>query len=135
MNKRDALRQVVARAMRAPLAWGEFDCCLMPADLVLAVRGIDPGAPWRGRYDTALGCARLLQREGGLLSVMTRGAALAALAPTDAPQVGDVGVVRADTLRGLALVGAVRTSRGWGALGLNGFIVEASARPIIAWSV
>ncbi|MCR9218921.1 MAG: hypothetical protein NXI21_01725 [Alphaproteobacteria bacterium] len=53
-----------------PFAWGAADCLTTPADAVLAITGVDPLAPWRGRY-------RSRQEAEALL---------AALAPDAAPE-------------------------------------------------
>ena len=49
--------------------WGAEDCCLVPANCVQAMTGVDPAAWFRGRYETALGAVRLLREfsGGGLL--------------------------------------------------------------------
>ena len=52
--------------MHEPFEWGRHDCVLWPADAVLALTGIDHAAPYRGRYSSPLGAARLLRRELGL---------------------------------------------------------------------
>lgn len=127
------LQAFLDRATRTPFAYGEDDCCLWLADWLVWLGWPDPAADLRGRYRTALGCARVLRREGGVLAVVGRCAAVAGLARTDAPVAGDVGVVRAQTDRGETLVGALCVGRRWAMRGEG--LVVALAPPIAAWSV
>jgi hypothetical protein len=46
-------------------AWGSNDCALFAADAVVAMTGVDFGAPFRGRYDDAAGAALALRDYGG----------------------------------------------------------------------
>lgn len=56
------------RAM--PFAWGRNDCCLFAADWVKAATGEDLAEFFRGRYKTALGATRFLERKGGVRGLM-----------------------------------------------------------------
>lgn len=47
-----------------PFSWGDNDCAMFAADWVLKQTGIDPLAPFRGRYSTAAGSVRALRRYG-----------------------------------------------------------------------
>ena len=44
--------------------WGRNDCALFGADVILAITGDDPGAPFRGAYADAEGAARALREIG-----------------------------------------------------------------------
>lgn len=46
-------------------AWGEWDCCLAAAAWIERATGLDVAAPFRGRYRTRLGAARVLQAFAG----------------------------------------------------------------------
>ncbi len=48
-----------------PFEWGRNDCALFACDLLQAVSGIDFAAPFRGKYKSARGAARILKRYGG----------------------------------------------------------------------
>jgi hypothetical protein len=52
-----------------PWQWGETDCGLWAAGWVASVTGVDPCAAYRGTYDTPFGCRRLVQRNGGMLTL------------------------------------------------------------------
>tara|TARA_R110002012_G_scaffold101777_2_gene241138 strand:- start:187 stop:540 length:354 start_codon:yes stop_codon:yes gene_type:complete len=60
------------RAQQEPFRWGQNDCALWVASYVYEQTGVDPAKILRGRYKTALGCHRLLKKEGGLLAVSKR---------------------------------------------------------------
>lgn len=126
------LAAFLERAARTPFDYGTFDCCLMPADWIWLKRGVDPAADLRGRYATAIGCARVLAREGGVLAVFARCVASVGLEPTTAPLEGDVGVVDAETSKGREAVGAICTGPRWAILGRPGLIV-APFVPLTAW--
>lgn len=44
--------------------WGKDDCALALADIDIAVQGIDPAEPYRGRYKTERGARRVLGKAG-----------------------------------------------------------------------
>ena len=58
----------IARALplwaQTAAAWGKDDCALALADIDIAVQGIDPAAPYRGRYRTEKGAQRVLGKAG-----------------------------------------------------------------------
>lgn len=68
MQRRDdwasRLIATVDAADRAPFVWGKHDCALFAADCVQAMTGEDFAAPFRGRYDNALGSVRALKMMG-----------------------------------------------------------------------
>lgn len=68
-------------AMCRPWKWGKADCCTGACDAFLALHGIDPMAPLRGRYASEAEAEALIDARGGW-AVMTQGLADAAgLAP------------------------------------------------------
>lgn len=79
------------REHQRPFSWGVQDCCLFAADHVLAITGQDPAAEWRGSYANELGAGRLLQRLGGVRTLLDLhfGARVAPLLA----RVGDVGLL------------------------------------------
>ncbi|WP_146767950.1 DUF6950 family protein [Mesorhizobium atlanticum] len=44
--------------------WGQSDCLMTAAAGIEAVTGIDIMKPWRGRYRSEAGAARLMRKEG-----------------------------------------------------------------------
>jgi hypothetical protein len=127
------LSAFLAALGRKPMAWGEDDCCLMLANWAMALGRPDPAAHLRGRYTTERGCARVLRREGGVLAVVADCASRAGLREVSAPQIGDVGVVEADTARGVRATGGICLGRRWATRGDG--IVVAERRVLRAWSV
>ena len=61
-----------ARAQSEPFEWGKNDCALWVASYIEVMTGYDPAKSLRGRYKTALGCQRLLRKEGGLQALISR---------------------------------------------------------------
>lgn len=109
---------------------GVWDCCLFPADWVLAVTGIDGASPWRGRYHARIGWLRILSRDGGMLAVVERGAQIAGLSETTTPARGDIGVI--ETANGP--VGAICLGERWAVASSRGLWVRRAAC-LKAWSV
>ena len=73
-------------------------------------RGLDPAAPLRGHYGTALGAARHARRYGGFEAMARSLAAGVGLAETRDPRPGDIGLVDHP---GAGLAFALRTELGW----------------------
>lgn len=48
-----------------PFSWGTHDCCLFACDAIEAMTGVDPAAPFRGRYKSKRGAYAALKRYGG----------------------------------------------------------------------
>lgn len=49
----------------APFAWGKNDCCLFPADAILAFTGVDIARDFRGKYRSAAGAMRAITKVAG----------------------------------------------------------------------
>jgi hypothetical protein len=47
-----AYHQFLLSRAKTPFAWGVNDCCLFPADGILAITGIDVAVDFRGKYST-----------------------------------------------------------------------------------
>lgn len=124
------LDRFLAEAEAKAFKDGVWDCCLFPAAWVKRVTGIDGAAPWRGRYRTRLGWLRILKREGGVIGVMSRGAALAGLTETTTPMRGDIGVVHVADVE----TAAVFLGGRWATAGPAG-IVAIQVPFVKAWSV
>lgn len=130
----ETLAEFLARTACAPFAWGRHDCCLWLGDWLVARGYPDPVARFRGRYSTGLGATRLLNRRGGLLSLVAAQAALARLEATKTPQAGDVGVVRVETADGPKPAGGLCTGPRWAVLAPAG-LISAPMDCLAAWSV
>lgn len=79
-----------------PFVWGVNDCCLWPADAVLAMTGNDPAADFRGAYCNPRGAHDVLSKLGGMAAA---GARCGQEIPPLCAQVGDVGLVSSDGKR------------------------------------
>lgn len=119
---------------RAGWQWGDRDCLLWLATWAQRNTGIDGGAQWRGRYRTALGCVRTLNRSGGMVACIERGAILAGLVEADTPREGAVGLVDVVTARGVEPVGGIFTGRRWAVLTRAG-VLSVTASPARCWNL
>lgn len=117
-------------------AWGERDCLLWLGLWSQRVTGIDGGEPWRGRYRTALGCIRTLNKSGGMEACIERGATLAGMiiAQADGHSAGAVGLVPAMTPKGPDIVGGIFTGSRWAVLTRKG-VLSMRCEPIRAWNL
>jgi hypothetical protein len=60
------LHQFVLSRRSTPFAWGSHDCCLLAADAIQAITGVDIAADFRGRYsDQASAFAAIKTITGG----------------------------------------------------------------------
>lgn len=112
--------------------WGYFDCMMTLADWVNDCMGIDPGADLRGTYGNPEVCAigRKYRRDPELICRK----AFAGLDVTDAPKVGDIGLVRFKGQRWP--VGALCMGQEWGSKSEGrGVLVERPVAVVVAWSV
>lgn len=128
----------LAHASRTGFAYGRFDCLLWLADWATLNGWPDPGARWRGRYSAALGCRRIVKREGGLVAITAKGceaAGIPRIEPADiAP--GDIAVgALGDTDWGVSSLGLIRTGLGYAALLKDRGMIIGPARIEAAWRV
>lgn len=82
-------------------ARGKADCCMLVADAVQAMTGVDYAARWRGTYSTDKAAFRLLRDYGGVAGVATL-----LLGPAVSPALagrGDVVLIEAPEGEALAL--------------------------------
>lgn len=63
-NWERALSDYLASMRAVEYRYGEHDCGLFVAGAVLVMTGEDPGAPYRGQYDSAIGAAKVIRRNG-----------------------------------------------------------------------
>jgi hypothetical protein len=114
---------------RATFVWGECDCSLAMADWVRVRRGVDPAATLRGRYDSAAGAMRHVLRLGGFERMGRSLMAENGFETTDAPKVGDVGLVDHPSV---GPVFAIRCALGWAVKSPDGVAVD-TYQTIVAW--
>lgn len=132
------LSEFLAQSARRDFVWGEFDCLLWLAAWAMQRGHPDLGAPWRGRYATALGCRRLVKREGGMLAISRTGATGAGLAAVPAGEAypGDIGVgALGSSTWGDEPTGLLKTRIGWAALKAGGGLWIGPATALGVWRV
>lgn len=59
------LQSYIAEARAREFSWGDFDCCLFPCDVILAMTGLDPARSFRGKYKSKRGAYGQLRRQYG----------------------------------------------------------------------
>ena len=128
------LSRYLSRVAARPFQWGELDCALFAAGWAMQMTGIDPAADWRGKYSTEQGCARILKRHGGLLTLAANGAQRAGLISTETPSIGAIGVLEVETARGRDLALAIYVGSFWSLLSPDGLLM-VRADPVAAWEV
>lgn len=125
---RPALYAYLLSAAAEPFVYGRHDCALHAAAAVQAMTGVDPAAPWRGRYTTFRGGVRVLRKEGHEDHIAAVSAWFDETPPLMA-RVGDLaqvpgdggpalGVVQGESVsvllpRGLGLVPLTAADRAW----------------------
>ena len=65
-NWQERLSNVIRARREAGFAWGTADCTQFAFNAVKAVIGEDMGKPYRGKYTTAAGALKILQKVGGV---------------------------------------------------------------------
>jgi hypothetical protein len=133
----------IKASAEAGFVYGRHDCLLWLADWAVANGWPDPAAAWRGRYATALGCRRLVNREGGMMSIAVKGcrsAGLPRLACLEQMRPGDIVVGRSQIVSaGMGWAadepcGMLRTPIGLAALTRHGIAVGPGLA-LAAWRV
>lgn len=132
-----ALERYLRATASRPFGFGTSDCVLFIADWIVARRGVDLMAGYRGRYDSLLAAEALVRAEGGhggLPRAVGRALRRAELPRTRNPQPGDVGMV---VLGGGLATCAIATRRGWALRMDDGLasLPPSKLRVVAAWSV
>jgi hypothetical protein len=60
------LSETLTEKATQDFVWGENDCCLFVADVLLAITGIDYGAALRGTYSTEAEALAIVQEHGDI---------------------------------------------------------------------
>ena len=93
MSRDEALRSYLKTACEEPFVYGRNDCGHWVGRWVERCRGVNPFAAYLDRYTTKIGCARVVNRAGGLLALAHREfarAGMSGIEPSSAIM-GDVG--------------------------------------------
>lgn len=93
--------------------WSEHDCMMTVADWIERLHNVDPAKVWRGAYDSPEAAQAMAAREGGFAAGVTRALDGLPLARTDAPSIGDVGLVSAPLRWKNLVVGGTLAIRWW----------------------
>lgn len=128
----DYLRESAGR----PFALGRNDCCLFIADWWRAVHGVDPVAEWRGTYRTEEDKRALLDREGGMVALISRIADRAGTVETENPITGDFGLIKhGDTTVGAICTGTAGEVLCWAVRSETGVAFTSNPKVLKAWAL
>lgn len=137
------IEQALAAYLRAAVLrsfdWRLRNCHSFAADWVLQIRGVDPGAEFRGRCSTPRGAFRLIRRAGfrDLAECTAARMAATGIAQSDpaAAEIGDIGILLAIGLSdNPQQTLAIAAKSGWAALAPRGLMI-AKGRALRAWSI
>lgn len=120
-----------------PHVWGQSDCSLDVASWVALNGYPDPGAEWRGAYDSEASSRALLERRGGLIAHIGACASAIGLSPVLEPEFGCIAVVGAkhdERRQWSAIWQGFRWLVKWGD-GNAARWVPFAARPLAMWRV
>lgn len=97
------LQVLVEESRNKSFVYGQHDCCLFGADVVLAQTGIDLAADYRGKYKTLAGGIKLLKKAGYADQIDFLEKHLEEI-PTAFASVGDIGVVSFEGMDSVCVV-------------------------------
>lgn len=121
------LEALLRQRWAQPFEWGVNDCWLFVADAILAQTGVDPAAPLRSAYATAMGAGRIVHGIGGL----ERGVSSFLGPPLRSPMLacaGDVGLTGSGSL-------VLCIGERWVGPGARGLVLQPLAAAHKAWRV
>lgn len=117
MSRADRLAAFLDEVAARPFAWGEHDCLTgLLGPWVMRETGRDPVADWGRRLSGQVACCLAVHRAGGMVAFVTAAANRVRLSLTEAPQLGDIGLVSALTEDGRMMVGSISLGEGRWAL-------------------
>jgi len=124
------LTEYLREAAGRKFEWGRCDCVTFVCDWIVAQRGVDPAASFRGQYRSGAKAAENLAPNGGLAGSVAAFFDLAGLKTTNDPKPGDVGVVSMRRPTCAVYVGGGK----WASKGRRGVTISV-ANPLAIWSV
>lgn len=124
------ISEEITKHTHIPFAWGEKDCCLAVADIIIAYTGVDLVSEFRGRYRTARGATMALKRYGKGTIKDTVDTKLPSIDVSQAGR-GDIGLVKTDGGESLAII---FSQIAW-AMTYEGLVDLPLDRLVCAWRV
>lgn len=106
------LETFLADHARRPWRWGETDCSIVLADWAVANGHADAAHDLRGAYDDEAGYVAIMERNGGLVPLVSLCCARIGLERIDEPEVGAIAVIGAEVNR-VRQFGAIWSRDGW----------------------
>lgn len=87
-----------------PFVWGENDCILFAASAVQALTGNDLAASWRGKYKSEAEARKILEKLGGLSTLVSKSLGVQGIPNMAAAKRGDVVLTMFNGVTGLGIV-------------------------------
>lgn len=87
------LAEFLAENGALPYSWGATNCCLGPADWIVANGHADPAAAYRTHCESEAACRALIEGAGGVLPLFGNAVEQVGLTAIEAPVAGAVGVI------------------------------------------
>jgi hypothetical protein len=129
----ERLAAFIEQRRAIPFAWGTQDCMMFAADAVLMLCGVDVMAQYRGAYATEAEGDALLDRDGGMETILATAAQAAGLAER-APKLaqrGDLVLVE----HGNLLMAGIVTGTAVAVTGADGVAFVSTRKITRAWAV
>lgn len=137
-NREYSVEEIITKAIEAvlgkPVTWGRDDCCLWVADIAKGMIGVDPAAPWRGKYDSPEGAEKVMPL--GLVNTVS-GRFRELKWPRISigrSQVGDIGIARHDRTPAAVVVKS-HMEDWWIGRGDDGVTYVPPEHVICAWAI
>lgn len=140
-ERADALIRYLSEAGRERFVWGELDCFLFVADWVEQITRRDPAGAYRGAYTSSRQGRNIIKANGGALRFAHALLTQVGCEQTEAPEIGDVALVRvALALRGRRVIfvpaGAICNRASMWTIKSHGASLTCGNFPVIrAWKV
>jgi len=122
----------LARSASAEVAPGWPVCAFWTAAWCEECSGVNPGAPMRGRYKTALGCNRLVKREGGLATLAAKLMRISGFPSVTQAEPGTIGLI--DTPDAGPTLGIMAVTGKWVCKGVPNGLVFPTGDVLMMWS-
>ena len=89
---RTSVQNTINREANVPFVWGQTDCSMFTASVLLAMTGTDYGDQLRGLYNSSLSALRIAYKHKGLINLVSEclGTEMKKVRPTDTAKDGDV---------------------------------------------
>lgn len=124
--------EFLERYMGRPMQWGIDDCSLMLADWWNENHGVDPASHLRGTYCDEDGKSEIVEKSGGLVSLVEYIASRVGARPISVIEVGCFGVISFGCGREFS---AIRADGAWAIRSETGITITKRGEFVRIWSI